>query len=212
MWAVVVAGGAGRRFGSPKQFTALHGRPVVAWSVAAARTVAERVILVLPADGAPADLDHGADVVVPGGDTRSASVRAGLAAVPAAAEVIVIHDAARPLAGPALFERVVAAVAAGGAAGAVPGLPVADTVKQVAGEVVVATVPRHDLVTVQTPQAFRSDALRRAHAAGADATDDAGLVEALGLVVVVVPGDPTNLKVTTPGDIALAAVLAPVAG
>jgi 2-C-methyl-D-erythritol 4-phosphate cytidylyltransferase len=141
---------------------------------------------------------------VPGGPSRSESVRAGLAAVPPEAEIIVVHDAARPLAPAALFQAVVDAVRAGADA-AVPALPVVDTLKQVDGGRVVATVDRDGLVAVQTPQAFRAAALRAAHAAGGVASDDAALVEAAGGSVVVVPGDPSNLKLTTPEDLAQAA-------
>ncbi len=225
VWTVVVAGGAGTRFGSHKQFAALGGRSLVAWALSAARSVSDGVVLVVPAgvpeagtgvldagtgalDGHRAGVDGGADVVVYGGATRAESVRSGLAAVPASAGVVVVHDAARPLATPALFRAVVDAVQRpGGPAGAVPGVPVPDTVKQVAGGLVAATVDRRDLVAVQTPQAFRADALRRAHAGGGDATDDAGLVEALGLDVAIVPGDPRNRKVTTPEDLVVAAAL-----
>ena len=126
-----------------------------------------------------------------GGATRSESVRAGLAAVPPDAEVVVVHDAARPLATAALFDAVIDAVRAG-ADGAVPGLPVADTLKRVDDVRVIETVDRVGLVAVQTPQAFRAGVLRAAHAPAADATDDAALVEALGGTVVVVPGDPAQ--------------------
>jgi 2-C-methyl-D-erythritol 4-phosphate cytidylyltransferase len=112
-----------------------------------------------------------------------------------------VHDAARPLAGEELFAGVIAAVRAG-ADGAVPGLPVSDTIKRVDGERVVATVPREDLVTVQTPQGFRAAALRAAHASGSEGTDDAALVEAVGGTVVVVAGAWSNLKVTVPEDVA----------
>src|SRR5947209_20315852 len=105
VWAVVVAAGSGSRYGGPKQFDALRGRRVLDWSVDAARSVADGVVLVTP-DGAP---EPGADVVVTGGATRSESVRAGLAAVPDAADVIVVHDAARPGASAALFAAVVEA-------------------------------------------------------------------------------------------------------
>jgi 2-C-methyl-D-erythritol 4-phosphate cytidylyltransferase len=155
-------------------------------------------VLVVPAghteEGAPAD------TVVSGGATRSASVRAGLAAVPAGAEVVIVHDAARPFAAPALFEAVVAAVR-DGADAAVPGVPLADTVKRVAGSHVVETLDRDRLVAVQTPQAFKVDALRRAHAGAGEATDDAALVEAAGGLVVVVPGDPANTKITLRTDL-----------
>ncbi len=213
MWAVVVAAGSGSRFGGPKQFELLHGRPVVARAVAACRRVAEGVVLVVPADRL--DERHGADTVVAGGDTRTASVRRGLAAVPAAAATVVVHDAARPLAGPELFDRVLAALDDPAVAGALCAVPVADTVKRLVdgpgpdgslGDVG-ATLDRRGLVAVQTPQAFRAAALRRAHDAGAEATDDAALVEALGATVRVVPGDPRNFKLTTPWDLRLAELL-----
>jgi 2-C-methyl-D-erythritol 4-phosphate cytidylyltransferase len=212
VWVVVVAAGSGRRFGAPKQFAMLGGRAMVQWALEAARTVADGVVLVLPArdrpdDAVPADATAGADVVVVGGDTRAASVRAGLAAVPAPAEVIVVHDGARPLASPALFRAVVDAVL-GGADAAVPGLAVADTVKRVAGDIVVATVARDDLAAVQTPQAFRAAVLRRAHGGAPDATDDAALVESLGATVRVVPGEPRNIKITTVADFEIAQALA----
>ena len=135
-------------------------------------------------------------------------MRNGLAAVPADAEIVVVHDAARPLATAALFDAVIAAVRAGADA-AIPGVPVSDTIKQVDGERVVETLDRSKLVAVQTPQAFRADALRKAHAAGGEATDDAGLVEANGGTVVVVPGEQANIKVTTPDDLRIAEALRP---
>jgi 2-C-methyl-D-erythritol 4-phosphate cytidylyltransferase len=190
VWAIVVAAGTGTRFGGPKQYEALGDRRVLDWSLSAVRTVA-------------------AGVVLAGGRSRSASVRAALAAVPASADVVVVHDGARPLASPALFEAVIAAVAAGADA-AVPGLPVADTVKRVLDGVVLATLDRAELVAVQTPQAFSAAALRRAHAdadgagpanGGPEATDDAALVEAFGGRVVVVPGESSNAKLTTPADL-----------
>jgi 2-C-methyl-D-erythritol 2,4-cyclodiphosphate synthase len=143
-------------------------------------------------------------VVVAGGATRSASVRAGLAAVPADARIVAVHDGARPLASLALFEAVVAGVRAGADA-VLPGVGVGDTLKRVGpGGVVEATVDRDLLVAVQTPQAFAADALRRAHAGDPEATDDGALVEAIGGRVVVVAGEPTNLKLTHPGDLAVA--------
>jgi 2-C-methyl-D-erythritol 4-phosphate cytidylyltransferase len=227
VWAVVVAGGSGSRYGRPKQFDLLAGRPVVAWSVAAARSVAGGVVLVAPPGREDDCVAFGADVVVTGGATRSASVRSGLAAVPEEVAVVVVHDAARPLASHALFAAVVEpllqppAVGAGGMDAVVDAVvcavPVADTLKRVGddGATVAGTVDRAGLVAVQTPQAFRAGALRRAHAAGADATDDAALVEALGGVVRVVPGEAHNVKVTLPSDLALLEVIvasaAPVA-
>jgi 2-C-methyl-D-erythritol 4-phosphate cytidylyltransferase len=131
----------------------------------------------------------------------------GLAVVPEQADVVLVHDAARPLTTPAVFEAVLEALSEDGVDGVVPGVPVHDTIKQVDNaRIVTATLDRTTLVAVQTPQGFRADALRRAHAAGGTdgATDDAVLVEAAGGRVRVVPGDPGNLKITTPEDLALA--------
>jgi 2-C-methyl-D-erythritol 4-phosphate cytidylyltransferase len=191
VWAIVVAAGRGSRFGAPKQFEQLEGRRVVDWAVAACRSVADRVVLVVPDDHLD-DEPFGTDRVVAGGATRSASVRCGLDVVGPDADVIVVHDAARPFAAPGLFAAVVTAVR-DGADGAVPGVAVADTIKRVVGGQVVA---------VQTPQAFAAAALRRAHDDGGDATDDAALVEAAGGRVVVVPGDPANTKITLRTDLA----------
>ena len=204
MWSVVVAGGSGQRFGTLKQFALLAERPVVEWAVAACRASSSGVVLVLPA-GEVGPMDFGADVVVEGGATRTQSVCRGVAAVPETAEVIVVHDAARPLASEDLFRAVIAAVTTDGAGGAVPGVPVSDTIKVVDGsQRVTATLDRAALVAVQTPQAFDAVLLRRAHANGTEATDDAALVEALGATVRVVPGDARNLKITTPADLGTA--------
>jgi 2-C-methyl-D-erythritol 4-phosphate cytidylyltransferase len=201
VWAIVVAAGSGRRFGAAKQYEPLAGRRVLDWALAAARAAADGVVLVVPPDRAGDD-EPVADAVVPGAATRSGSVRAGLAAVPDAAGVVVVHDGARPLADAATFAAVVAAVRAGADA-ALPGLPVSDTLRARTG----ALIDRDELVAVQTPQAFRAAALRRAHAGGAEATDDATLVEASGGKVVVVDGSPTNVKITHPTDLAVAEAL-----
>jgi 2-C-methyl-D-erythritol 4-phosphate cytidylyltransferase len=203
VWAIVVAGGGGRRFGAPKQYEDLLGRRVLDWSLAAAGAECEGVVPVVPADRLA---DEPAPGAVAGGSTRSGSVRAGLAAVPDDAEIVVVHDAARPLAGPDLFRRTIAAVRAGADA-AIPGVPVTDTVKRVDGGRVTETVDRSRLVAVQTPQAFRADVLRRAHAGDPEATDDAALVESAGGTVVVVEGDPRNLKITSPDDLVVARAL-----
>jgi 2-C-methyl-D-erythritol 4-phosphate cytidylyltransferase len=198
VWAILVAAGAATRFGRPKQYEPLGDRRVLDWSLDACREACDGVVLVVPADRV--DQPEKADAVVAGGATRADSVRAGLAAVPEEAEVVVVHDAARPRATASLFAAVVDAVRAG-ADGAVPGVPVTDTVKQVDGNRVVATLDRATLVAVQTPQAFRAAVLRAAHAGGGDATDDAALVEAAGGTVVVVPGEPANAKITHPQDL-----------
>ena len=195
--AIVVAGGRGERFGGQKQFAKLGGRTLAAHSVEQSRSVADFVVVVVPEDYLGDG--EGADLVVTGGETRSDSVRAGLA-VCDDAQFIVVQDAARPLASTQLFVAVLAAVRAGAAA-AIPGVTISDTIKQVADGVVVNTPPRDQLVAVQTPQAFQAEVLRRAHASAGVATDDAGLVEALGESVVVVAGERTNIKVTNPEDL-----------
>ena len=199
--AIVVAAGQGSRFGGPKQFAPFDGVTVAARSVRTSRSVAEHVVLVVPEhyDGG----GEGADVVVTGGATRSASVRCGLVHCGDAA-IVVVHDAARPLASAALFLSVVEAINQGADA-AIPGLAVTDTVKRVYLEddvtIVASTVVREELVTVQTPQAFRRDALEQAHATGDEASDDASLVEARGGRVVVVEGELRNVKITRPSDL-----------
>jgi 2-C-methyl-D-erythritol 4-phosphate cytidylyltransferase len=205
--AVVVAAGQGTRFGGLKQFSLFEGETVAARSVRATRSVASHVVLVVPesyeGDG------EGADLVVVGGSSRAASVRSGLEHC-LDADVVVVHDAARPLASAALFHSVVDAVL-GGADAAIPGLKLTDTVKRVETHgddtVVLTTLVREELVTVQTPQAFRRDVLERAHASGDEASDDAALVEALGARVVVVNGEARNFKITHLSDIDLLSVL-----
>jgi 2-C-methyl-D-erythritol 4-phosphate cytidylyltransferase len=201
VWSIVVAGGSGQRFGGPKQFHELGGRPLVAWAVDAAQACSDGVVLVVPAGSERAVDGVQPDAVVEGGATRSESVRAGLAVVPPEAGVIVVHDAARPFASPALFARVIEAVREGADA-AVPGIEVTDTVKVVddAG-LVVATPDRATLRAIQTPQAFAAGLLRAAHEEGATSTDDAALVERLGGHVRVVPGEPANRKITDPSDL-----------
>lgn len=202
-WTIVVAAGSGARFGERKQYLRLGGQRVLDWAVAAAADHSDGVVLVVPADVAH-EPEPAVDAVVAGDDTRSGSVRAGLAAVPAEADVVVVHDAARPVPCPAVWEAVLAAVA-DGAEAAVPGVAVTDTLRSLDG----GLVDRSRFVAVQTPQAFRAATLRRAHAEGPEATDDASLVEAAGGRVVVVDGDRRNLKVTTPVDLALAELLCP---
>ena len=203
-WAIVVAAGGGARFGAAKQFERLGEESVLDRAVRVARASCDGVVVVLPA-GCEWDAP-GAVRTATGGATRSDSVRAGLACIPEAADVVVVHDAARPLASADLFARVVAAVRAG-ADGAVPGLPVSDTVKRVRDDRVVETVARDDLVAVQTPQAFRRSALEAAHAGAGVGTDDAALVEAAGGTVAVVPGETRNFKVTLADDLEIARAL-----
>ena len=205
VWTIVVAGGSGHRFGRPKQYELLGAERILDRSVRVAAEVSSGVVVVVPRDDVAVEqrwfADRGVASVVAGGASRTTSVRAGLAVVPADASVVCVHDAARPFASPALYGAVVAAVGAG-ADGAIPGVAVTDTIKVVdIGGRVVATPARDSLRAVQTPQAFRADVLRRAHAAGGDGTDDASLVEALGGRVVVVPGDADNRKITHPADL-----------
>jgi 2-C-methyl-D-erythritol 4-phosphate cytidylyltransferase len=203
-WAIVVAAGGGTRFGGAKQFAHLGGASVLDRAVGVARESCDGVVVVLGAD-ANWNAPDGVRTAT-GGATRSDSVRAGLDCVPADTDVVVVHDAARPLASRRLFALVMRAVE-DGADAAVPALPVVDTVKRVHDDRVIETVPREGLVAVQTPQAFRASALRAAHASAAVDTDDAALVEAAGGTVVVVEGERRNLKLTMPDDLELAQAL-----
>jgi 2-C-methyl-D-erythritol 4-phosphate cytidylyltransferase len=208
VWGVVLAGGGGTRFGGPKQYADLGGRTLLDRTLAAAAAACDAVVAVLPDPAtAPPGPWHGA-VRVRGGDTRAGSVRAGLAAVPAGAAIVVVADAAHPLATPDLYRRVVDAVREGADA-AIPGLPLTEAVATVEpGGYTGTTVGAAGRVLVQTPQAFRAELLRQAHATGADAVEDASLVAALGAKVRVVPGAPANLHVTTPEELELARRLA----
>lgn len=204
VWGIVVAGGQGARFGSQKQFQLLGESRLVDRAVSTAVATCDRVVLVLPPD----IIWDGAAVTttVTGGVTRSDSVRAALTCIPAEADLIVVHDAARPLASRDLFAAVVDAVRRGADA-AVPALQVSDTIKRVEGRRVIGTMPRDELVAVQTPQAFRASLLRDAHLNNLDASDDAALVEEIGGSVVIVPGEQTNVKITTADDLVVASAL-----
>ena len=202
VWTVVVAAGSGNRFGGQKQFMMLGDKRVIDWSRDVAHSVSDGVVLVVPAEAASAEGG------VAGGATRSESVRRGLAAVPSEATIICVQDAARPFASEHLYKEVIAAVV-NGADGAVPGLPVTDTIKRVSAEGMVLDTPeRASLVAVQTPQAFRAMVLRRAHDSGNEGTDDASLVERAGGKVVVVNGEAINRKLTTPEDLEWARAIA----
>jgi 2-C-methyl-D-erythritol 4-phosphate cytidylyltransferase len=212
---ILLAAGAGRRLGGPepKVLLPIGGRPVLA--VAAAAAAASGVgglVVTFPSgwEGRARACLVGLEVdvrFVEGGGSRQASVRAALEEVPASVDVVAVHDAARPFASPDLFRRVLRAVERG-PDGAVPVLPVADTVLRVRGEVVEGVEPRDDLALGQTPQAFRLAALREAHAnaeaVGASFTDDASMLRWAGYEVLVVPGDPDNVKITTLADLAQA--------
>src|SRR5438270_8047170 len=212
VWAIVAAAGRGDRLGAdrPKAFAALGGRVLLAESLERleACDAVDAIVVAAPAGWEePAillaeELGAGKVVsVVPGGATRGTSVAAALAEVADDATAVLVHDAARPLLSDAVVARVLKALDDGWD-GAVPGVPVADTVKRVEAERVIETLHRDELVAVQTPQAFRPGVLRQAYATGAEATDCAALVEAQGGRVTVVEGDPRLVKVTTPEDLA----------
>lgn len=211
VWAVLVAAGRGERLGGdrPKAFVRLGGLPLLAEPLRRLDDCewVDGVVVVAPEGWEEPSIllaeEVGASKVtacVTGGETRAASVRAGVAEVPDDAAVIVVHDAARPLLPDDVVPRLLAALREG-FDGAVPGVAVSDTVKRTTGGVVAETLVRSELVTVQTPQAFVASVLRSAIAAGGEATDCASLVEANGGRVRVVEGDERLLKVTTPADL-----------
>ena len=217
VWAVVVAAGRGERLGGdrPKAFAKLGGRVLLAESLERleASDWVDAVVVVAPEGWEePAILvaeELGAGKVaacVPGGATRAGSVRAGVAEVPEDAAAVLVHDAARPLLPLAVIERVLVPLGEGWD-GAVPALPVADTLKRGVDGAVVETVDRAGLYAVQTPQAFVAATFRRALVSGGDASDCAGLVEAVGGRVKLVEGDRRLLKVTTPADLAFVEAL-----
>ena len=201
IWGVVVAGGTGTRFGGPKQLASLGGRRVVDRAVDALRDRVAGLVVVGSTDLGSAQ-SLGVTKVVLGGASRSASVRGGLAAVPESATHVLVHDAARPLVNDEVVGRVIDALAAGSQA-VVPVVAVTDTLRSVDG----GTVDRSGLVAVQTPQGFELGALRTAHDLQIEGTDDASVVEAIGVAVDHVPGSVTNLKVTFPHDLAVAETL-----
>jgi 2-C-methyl-D-erythritol 4-phosphate cytidylyltransferase len=213
-WALIAAAGSGERLGidRPKAFAALGGRPLLAESLERfdrSELVDSVVVAAPPGWEEPSILlaeELAASKVVAcvtGGATRAESVAAALAEVPEEALVVLVHDAARPLLDDALLERLLGPLGEG-CDGAVPALPVADTVKRVRDGLVSETVAREGLVVAQTPQAFLAPTLRRAFAGEiADATDCASLVERVGGRVAVVDGDPRLQKITTPADLAL---------
>ncbi len=199
LWAIVVAAGLGTRFGRLKQLDRLGPKRVLDWSIEAMNCPG-RTVVVVPREhvGSLGLDDHR---VVAGGETRSESVRAGLDALPESATHVLVHDGARPLAPPSVVARVVAALSS--ADGAVPVVPVTDTLRRHDG----SPVDRDELVAVQTPQGFALSALLAGHAMGDDATDDAALVTGSGGTVVHVDGDFENLKITVPTDLRLAEVI-----
>ncbi len=215
--AIVLAAGRGERMDStlPKALMPFGGATIVARAVELASAAASVSVVVVAPPGWEAEVHRavdafGVDAVVAGGQTRQASVRAGLAAVAADVDRILCHDAARPLASPALYTRALEALE--GWDGVVPVLRVVDTVKRVQDGRIEGTEPRDSLALAQTPQAFMSAALRDAHeraaADGFEASDDALLLERAGYRVRAIDGERTNMKITTAEDIRLAEALA----
>jgi 2-C-methyl-D-erythritol 4-phosphate cytidylyltransferase len=221
VWAILAAAGRGDRLGldRPKAFAALNDRPLVAESLERldASDWIEGIVVAAPPEWEEPCILVAEEVAagkvaatVTGGESRSESVRAALAEVPPEATVVLVHDAARPLVTDEVIERVITGLADGWD-GAVPALPIADTVKRIEGEAVVETLERDGLVTVQTPQAFVASALRDAlsdptlQQTVAKSLDCASLVEARGGRIRVVEGDPHLLKVTEPADLELVA-------
>jgi 2-C-methyl-D-erythritol 4-phosphate cytidylyltransferase len=213
--ALIVAAGRGERLGSgrPKALVSLAGRPMFEWSVDALRAVGEveRIVVALPAEELAAAPEG--TIAVPGGTYRSQSVRQALRAG-GEGDPVIVHDAARPLCRPELFERALAELRSSGADAVIAAAPVSDTIKEVGadGGTVARTLDRSHLWAVQTPQVFRREALERALGDASDellaaATDDAWLVERAGGVVRVVESNAENVKVTTPTDLRVAEVL-----
>ena len=219
--AIVVAAGSGSRLGSaaPKAFVRLGSETLLWYSL---RTIAEvpgifEAVVTVPSAMEPAAREEARRAglkiplkITPGGAERQDSVRIALALTSAESECVVIHDAARPFAAPAMFAAVLGAADEHGAA--IVAIPLADTLKRVVAGTVAATMARTGLYQAQTPQAFRRELLKRAHrealAERIGATDDAELVERLGAEVRIVEGAPTNLKITTPADLEIAAAIA----
>jgi 2-C-methyl-D-erythritol 4-phosphate cytidylyltransferase len=210
---LIVAAGSGSRLGrpEPKALVPLAGRPLLEWTLEAMRPAGfARAVVTAPPDRLEQfrRLVGERAVVVPGGETRSASVRRGIEALaPSDDDIVAVHDAARPLVTAEETRRVLDAAREVGAA--IAAIPVVDTIKRVAGGRIVATVDRSDLFGAATPQAFRGGLLKRALASGKEATDEAALCEELAIGVAVVPIARLGFKITTPADLELAeAILA----
>lgn len=213
VWAVLAAAGKGERLGldRPKAFAKLGGRPLIEHTLERldASEWVDGIVVAAPPDWEEPCILAAEQVAatkvaetVTGGETRAGSVRKALDEVPAEANVILVHDAARPLVTDDVIERVITGLEDGWD-GAVPALPVKDTVKRVDGDAVVETVARDQLAAAQTPQAFVAVVLRRALASGEEASDCAALVEAAGGRVRTVEGDPRLIKITDATDLAL---------
>ena len=206
--AIIAAAGSGERFGAtlPKALISLGNRTLIEHAVAALAPIASEIVICAPAgyEKQIQELVGSGITVVTGGITRSDSVRAGIAALTGNNKFVLVHDAARALASTQLAQQVLAALEKGEVA-VIPGLELIDTVKSVdASGRVTSTPDRASLRRVQTPQGFDLEILKKAHASGADATDDGALVEALGNKVLIINGEERAIKITTPADLATA--------
>ena len=201
IWTVLVAAGEGLRFGSKKQLAELAGMPVLLHSTLNASSVSDGIVVVTSAD----DIDFVRSClksidqvheIVEGGATRSESVSCGLEKVPHDSEIVIVHDAVRPLASQDLFELVVDKVR-NGAEAVVPVVPIADSLRSIDGK----QINRDEVLIVQTPQAFNASLLRKAYSSYKEATDDSSLVELAGGIIDFVDGDVSNLKITVKSDL-----------
>jgi 2-C-methyl-D-erythritol 4-phosphate cytidylyltransferase len=213
---LVAAAGSGLRLGrgEPKALASLAGRPLVAWALEAFAPLRfHRIVVTAPPDrgGEFAAIAQGRAIVVAGGETRSASVRLGVAALrPGADDVVAVHDAARPFLDEQEIRAVLEAAEKSGAA--IAAIPVTDTIKQASGGRIVRTLDRSQLWAAATPQAFRGEILARALASGRDATDEASLCEDLGIPVEVVAVSRLGFKITTPEDLEIAEAIVQARG
>ncbi len=211
--AIIVAAGKGQRFGAPKQFALLAGRPVVDWTIKAfaEHPQINELIIVLPDESQAEEIKTRwpkIKAVVKGGRQRQDSVSLGLEAVSLEMEIVLVHDGVRPLVTAELISRIIETVEKEGAA--VPAVPIEDTVKIVNGDFIIRTLNRERLIRVQTPQGFRKSLLERAfHQAKKDGyygPDEASLIERIGGRIKIIPGETKNIKITTPEDLKLAEV------
>jgi 2-C-methyl-D-erythritol 4-phosphate cytidylyltransferase len=204
-WGIVLAAGSGSRLGEMKQFLKVGGSRLVDHSVRVTASVCQEVVLVLPSGYSW----QGERVsrIVAGGETRIDSARRGLDAVPSSARIVLIHDAAHPLASKRLLDSLIRAVQQSDVDAVLPALPTKDTVMRVRGDVIFETIPREGLVWVQMPYVFKTNVLRAAHAHGGEATDESVLVQRLGARIKTIPGEAGNIHVATRDDLAIVARL-----
>jgi 2-C-methyl-D-erythritol 4-phosphate cytidylyltransferase len=204
--AIITAAGSGKRMGRPKQFIEIGGKPMLEWTIAAFENakVIDEIILVVNKEDVPKGKEFNFSKlkkVVAGGAERRVSVANGLRELPADAEIVAVHDGARPLITPQIIEKAVAEAKKSGAV--VVGVPIRDTVKRATRDEgrVTETIDRSELWAAQTPQVFRKDIILKAYQNNDTVTDDAMLVEKMGVTVTMVMGSYQNIKVTTPEDL-----------